>query len=939
MKVSLFPFQKKALSELRSEIIEANGSYKRTKKPQVISYTAPTGAGKTVIMASLFESILFGDEIYPESPDSIIVWLSDSPELNEQSKLKIDLMSDKIKLSQCIVINESSFDKEILDDGHIFFLNTQKLGKNSNLVKQGDGRIYTIWETLANTVREKSDRLYFVIDEAHRGMQGKEAVKATTIMQKFLKGSEEDGLPSMPVVIGMTATPERFNNLVSETFSTIRRVITSADEVRTSGLLKDRIIITYPEETNNEMAVLKAATENWRLMWDHWHQYCFEQHYAYVNPIFVVQVMNGNSSTISETNLDECLKVIEDVSGFKFVEGEVVQTFGQGVQSIIMNGLNVQYIEPSRISDDKKVKVVFFKENLSTGWDCPRAETMMSFRHANDDTYIAQLLGRMIRTPMQMRVQVDDVLNEVHLFLPYFNSETVKGIVEELQNSEGGQLPVQIEDEALGRKKYDTLTVKGRTDSGGWSSPNKSHVETTLGGTQDFDDDSKDADYVFKPARQNGITGKNIEAPKSQGDQNLSREDQKGNHNLQHTPHPELGKQEAAQGYDDEIDREEIVKFINESGLLSYNVRTAVISNYLKSMFDLAGLITRSGLSSGLLNSVRQEVVSLIESSVKKKIDGGRYNELADKIKQFKMKSEIFDAFGKSEQSSILDYYSTTDADIERQFNLAEAKLNREGIGNLYLKKHCEEKELNDLKIDVIMFTNDDESMQGLMDYSKNKFHEINDEYRRRIPKLDDKFRTAYGKIVSDGDLVSEHNFELPETIRIEHQIGGTEYTNHLFLDETGKSTFKLNNWEARVIEEESKREDFVCWFRNPPRKPWALCIPYEMNGEVKATYPDFIIIRKTDDYIIDILEPHDPTRIDNLPKAIGFAKYAQNNISVGRIQLIRLYDKGKKIRRLDMSKGEIREKVIHTASNEALDDLFDNYGIESGYYDIQPIQ
>lgn len=47
-------------------------------------------------------------------------------------------------------------------------------------------------------------------------MQGREASKATTIMQKFIKGSSVDGIPPMPVVIGMSATPQRFNALVGE---------------------------------------------------------------------------------------------------------------------------------------------------------------------------------------------------------------------------------------------------------------------------------------------------------------------------------------------------------------------------------------------------------------------------------------------------------------------------------------------------------------------------------------------------------------------------------------------------------------------------------------------------------------------------------------------------------------------------------------------------
>lgn len=94
------------------------------------------------------------------------------------------------------------------------------------------------------------------------------------------------------------------------------------------------------------------------------------------------------------------LAKIEERTGFKLENGQVVHTFGGTTASLTVNGFEVRYEEPSRIADDRNIRVVFFKENLSTGWDCPRAETMMSFKHANDATYIAQLLGRMVRTPM-----------------------------------------------------------------------------------------------------------------------------------------------------------------------------------------------------------------------------------------------------------------------------------------------------------------------------------------------------------------------------------------------------------------------------------------------------------------------------------------------------------------------------------------------------------
>ena len=116
MKVELFPFQKRALADIRMKTAEAMGSYHRTHAPQVISFTAPTGAGKTIIMASLIESIFTGNDSFVEQPNAIVIWLSDSPQLNEQSKQKIDAKADRIRLGQCVTVNEDSFDKETFEN-------------------------------------------------------------------------------------------------------------------------------------------------------------------------------------------------------------------------------------------------------------------------------------------------------------------------------------------------------------------------------------------------------------------------------------------------------------------------------------------------------------------------------------------------------------------------------------------------------------------------------------------------------------------------------------------------------------------------------------------------------------------------------------------------------------------------------------------------------
>ena len=958
MRVELVPFQKRALADIRMKTAEAMGSYHRTHAPQVVSFTAPTGAGKTIIMSALIEAVLFGDEQYMEQPNAIIVWLSDSPQLNEQSKQKIDSKADKIKLPQCVTISEESFDKEVFEDGHVYFLNTQKLSVTSKLTKNGDGRTYTIWQTLANTVWEKSDRLYFIIDEAHRGMQGREASRATTIMQKFIKGSEDDGIPPMPVVIGMSATTQRFNALVEGTSSTIHKSIVTTDEVRASGLLKDRIVITYPEEgaVNNDMAILQAAADDWKEKWEHWTQYCFEQHYAYVNPILIIQVLNGTGDALTDTNLDDCIAKIEERTGFKLESGQVVHTFGGTTETLNVNGLDVRYEEPSNIAEDRNIRVVFFKENLSTGWDCPRAETMMSFKHANDATYIAQLLGRMVRTPMQMHIQVDDVLNNVHLYLPYFNEDTVKDVVEALQSTEGGDIPTDIYGESLSGKKFETLTVRPQKKKEVQQTPGQITLFDVLSG-QTISDQQSDI-VTTKPtgdivpttnpqitgvqeqlaytSRQNQIQQTADATALVQSGLTMSQIADIESPLRSNIVESSKTDQQNTSVAEDMFNREEVMKFINDAGLLSYNIRALRINDYLKSLYRMAHLLTMSKLHREAIREVQDEIVEMIHNYVEGLKTEGKYDDLVQQVKQFKLETQIFDAFGETvDNYSVHNLFTTTDSDIERQFRIADIKLGREGIGMAYGNKYMDMSDTTTFKVDVILFVADEECMNRLHSYAETRFHDLNDEYRRYIATIDsEKIRKDYDSIVSDGDSVSKHNFRLPETIQVPHEVGGREYRNHLFVsDITGVATMKLNTWEAGVIEEEEKREDFVCWIRNPSRGSWALCIPYEIDGEIKPTYPDFIIVRKDRvlGYVVDILEPHNPDFKDNLGKAKGFAEYARKNPGVGRIQLIRMSKDaaGKhKFKRLDMSKTAIRDKVSHAINTDELDHIFDTDGV-----------
>ena len=100
----------------------------------------------------------------------------------------------------------------------------------------------------------------------------------------------------------------------------------------------------------------------------------------------------------------------------------------------------------------------------------------------------------------------------------------------------------------------------------------------------------------------------------------------------------------------------------------------------------------------------------------------------------------------------------------------------------------------------------------------------------------------------------------------------------------------------------------------------------------MKPAFPDFIIVRSDPilTYVIDILEPHNPDFKDNLGKAKGFAKYAEEEPRIGRIQIIR---QGKdaagntRFKRLDLAKGATRDKVLKAQNNDELDHIFETDG------------
>ncbi|MGH8984630.1 MAG: DEAD/DEAH box helicase, partial [Acidimicrobiia bacterium] len=452
MNIELKEFQETAVGRLYRHAGAASGAVADELSAIVLS--APTGSGKTVVATALVERIAAGDEETTGDPNAVFLWLTDQPELNEQTRKKFEANSDILGSAKLVTL-DVSFGQSRLAPGHVYFLNTQKLGRGSLFVRKGDKRPQTIWEILANTIRAAPGSFWLVIDEAHRGMgvSQRERDEARTIVQKFIFGSEEDALPAVPLILGISATPQRFDELLAGTERTRRAIEIKPDDVRESGLLKDLVTVSHPtEEQPSDVTLLRAAAAELRLFREAWAEYAAAETTRRVEPLLVVQIEDARqgSKEISRTALDEVISAIEAELG-PLGEDEIAHALQEG-HAVTIGERTIRYVAPSDIEQESKLRVVLFKSSLNTGWDCPRAEVMMSFRRAVDLTHIAQLVGRMVRTPLARRVSTNELLNSVSLYLPHYDEESLAEVVGYLASPDpelGIGTDVRLRDETL----------------------------------------------------------------------------------------------------------------------------------------------------------------------------------------------------------------------------------------------------------------------------------------------------------------------------------------------------------------------------------------------------------------------------------------------------------------------------------------------------------
>ncbi|MBO5138112.1 MAG: DEAD/DEAH box helicase family protein [Bacilli bacterium] len=369
---------------------------------------APTGAGKTFIMAKCIER--FSKEIDDEL---CFVWVSvGKGNLHEQSYISVK--NEISNIITCSLAEKTFFGgRDSIYENEIVFVNWDKLNnKNSAgewtnfLMKDREG--FNFPEILDNT-RGKKRKIVLIIDESHYGAESERSLE---IIYDIIRPN---------LIIEMSATPK--------TLHPNGYVYINPRDVKEEQMIKNDVIINKDLE---EVYSISSDLDSTRLTLETAYKKrlelkeLYERNSSNVNPLVLIQIPNRDSGNDKRQIIENFLYE----KGINYTNGKLYAWLDQDDKSHVLLQDRMKLIVPF----DSKVEFLIFKQAIDTGWDCPRAQVLVKFRETKSTIFSTQTLGRILRMP-EAKHYPDDALNTAYVYTNIekekmkIEKETCEGVV------------------------------------------------------------------------------------------------------------------------------------------------------------------------------------------------------------------------------------------------------------------------------------------------------------------------------------------------------------------------------------------------------------------------------------------------------------------------------------------------------------------------------
>jgi type III restriction enzyme len=359
---------------------------------RVCVFKAPTGSGKTIMVADFLQQIA-SEQLQQEYA---FIWIS-SYDLHTQSKEKLQrhLTDSSYTLSSLEEVQDDAF-----RSNEIVFVNWHSLTKKnrkgewSNVLMRDseDDRNLPIF--VRNTKRENRE-IVLIVDESHHHYW---STQSQELVHDVIG-------PKLTIEVSATPTIEPKPSEVAT--GDAGYVVVPFDAVVGEGMIKSNIVVNkeigkYQDLRNSvDDAVIDASIAKQIEL-----SALFKSEGSEIRPLILIQLPSETQGTsaLDKSKLEAIEAHLADKHGLTVENGKLAIWLSERKENLENISLN-----------DDDVQVLIFKQAIALGWDCPRAHILVMFREIKNPTFEIQTVGRILRMPEAKHYDTPE-LNEAFVY-------------------------------------------------------------------------------------------------------------------------------------------------------------------------------------------------------------------------------------------------------------------------------------------------------------------------------------------------------------------------------------------------------------------------------------------------------------------------------------------------------------------------------------------
>jgi type III restriction enzyme len=360
-------------------------------------FKSPTGSGKTIMMAEMLRRIS-GEASF--DADKAFIWISKGG-LAIQSKQKLEkYYNDGIPWTNCLDLN--NLNNGSLKKNEIFFVNWEKVVSKAkaNLKLRREGESNTTFDKFIENTHKENREIVLIVDEEH--------LNKTDLSNQLIDVIN----PRIKINISATPLNEPTISEVEDLKAGFVRV--KHEDVVDEGLIKESVQIMPKEEVEAldknhkdlDELLIDLALEKQKTL-----KLAYEELGLNINPLILIQLPNDEQEkkdTDGQNKLDFSKEYLIKNNIDKSEIATWLSDKKENLDNIVKDGA----IE----------KVLIFKQAAATGWDCPRAQILVSFREIKSPVFRVQVLGRILRMPEAKHYE-NNLLNHSYCYTSYSKQE------------------------------------------------------------------------------------------------------------------------------------------------------------------------------------------------------------------------------------------------------------------------------------------------------------------------------------------------------------------------------------------------------------------------------------------------------------------------------------------------------------------------------------